>query len=114
MDDNLEIDYLIRIQSADNNASVNLELWSHDTLVETIAGPPENAERVVKRLSDLMTTGKRAFYDFDEIEVGGIKAIPTDDPKKVMSAAYIHGRRHGRKYRCWTLSNGSVRVKRIY
>lgn len=108
-----QIDYLIKITSSPTKEAVDLAVWSHDTLVESIEGPPENVERVLQSVTRLMNTTKRACYDFDEMNAGEIKIIPTEDPRKVQSAAYVHGRRHGRKYRCWTLTNGKVRVRRV-
>ena len=107
------MDYRIHIKTDHESGDLSLAMWHNDELVETVNSPAINKEKVISKIDALVKSSKRSSYGFETIDVGELKVFRSDNPKNIMSAAYVYGRRHHKRFRCWALSNGSTRVRRI-
>ena len=70
-----------------------------------------------EKLNKALKTVRRAFnqnqaYDFGSLVVGETRKYGHAVPNKIMPAAYMYGRRTGRKFTCQALSTGAVRITR--
>jgi hypothetical protein len=71
-----------------------------------------DVDKAISTLSHVFKR-KNASYNFAAIAIGESVKYTTNEPRKIMAAAYMHAKRHRKAFKCTTLTNNLLRVTRI-
>lgn len=77
-------------------------------VIKLVGLTEQNVSKTISSLRDTFTRTNQSYH-FETFKVGESRKFPA---KKAMAAAYMYGRRTGKKFFCTSLSDGTTKVTR--